>query len=62
MDLAAKYPQVRTFMVALKMDVIERTDLIQVELPWSVPTASKSRIYLFRELLKDLFFFWAIEL
>ncbi|XP_070761395.1 sialate O-acetylesterase isoform X2 [Enoplosus armatus] len=37
--LAAKYPHVRTFMAALKQSETELTDLIQVELPWSVPTA-----------------------
>lgn len=37
--LAAKYPNVRTFMVALNMSEREVTDLIQVELPWTVPTA-----------------------
>ncbi|XP_034023873.1 sialate O-acetylesterase [Thalassophryne amazonica] len=38
--LAAKYPQVRFFKVALKRSKTELTDLIQVGLPWSVPTAS----------------------
>ncbi|KAM8769607.1 sialate O-acetylesterase [Acanthopagrus schlegelii] len=37
--LAAKYPHVRTLMVALNTSETELTDLIQVELPWSVPTA-----------------------
>ncbi|XP_071327684.1 sialate O-acetylesterase [Trachinotus anak] len=37
--LAAKYPQVRTFMAALNLSETELTDLIQVELPWTVPTA-----------------------
>uniref|UniRef100_A0A7N6ADK2 Sialate O-acetylesterase domain-containing protein n=1 Tax=Anabas testudineus TaxID=64144 RepID=A0A7N6ADK2_ANATE len=37
--LAAKYPHVRTFMVALKLSEAELTDLIKVERPWSVPTA-----------------------
>ncbi|KAM9733292.1 sialate O-acetylesterase isoform 1-T1 [Menidia menidia] len=37
--LAAKYPDVRTFMAALRMNETELIDLIQVELPWSVPTA-----------------------
>lgn len=40
MALAEKYPHVRTFMVALNLSETELTDLIQVELPWSVPTAS----------------------
>nr|XP_046246305.1 sialate O-acetylesterase isoform X2 [Scatophagus argus]XP_046246306.1 sialate O-acetylesterase isoform X2 [Scatophagus argus] len=39
MALAAKYPHVRTFMVALNLSETELTDLIQVQLPWSVPTA-----------------------
>ncbi|XP_044057717.1 sialate O-acetylesterase isoform X2 [Siniperca chuatsi] len=38
--LAAKYPHVRTFMAALNLSETELTDLIQVELPWSVPTAN----------------------
>ncbi|XP_022616948.1 sialate O-acetylesterase [Seriola dumerili] len=37
--LAAKYPHVRTFMAALNLSETEQTDLIQVELPWTVPTA-----------------------
>ncbi|KAK2846979.1 hypothetical protein Q5P01_009978 [Channa striata] len=37
--LAPKYPHVRTFVAALKLSETELTDLIQVELPWSVPTA-----------------------
>ncbi|XP_076591174.1 sialate O-acetylesterase isoform X1 [Chaetodon auriga] len=37
--LAAKYPHVRTFMAALNLSETELIDLIQVELPWSVPTA-----------------------
>ncbi|XP_068569165.1 sialate O-acetylesterase-like [Cebidichthys violaceus] len=37
LDLAAKYPHVRTFMAALKLSETEQTDLIEVELPWSVP-------------------------
>ncbi|KAF3693001.1 Sialate O-acetylesterase [Channa argus] len=37
--LAAKYPHVRIFMAALKLSETELTDLIQVELPWSVPKA-----------------------
>lgn len=45
--LAAKYPRVRTFMAALKLSETELTDLIKVNLPWSVPTASESRMYLF---------------
>ncbi|XP_068601809.1 sialate O-acetylesterase [Brachionichthys hirsutus] len=32
------YPHVRPFMVALRAAETELTDLIQVELPWSVPT------------------------
>lgn len=35
-------------MVALNTSETELTDLIQVELPWSVPTASESRFYLLR--------------
>ncbi|XP_054469024.1 sialate O-acetylesterase [Anoplopoma fimbria] len=35
--LAGKYPYVRTFMASLQQSEIEQTDLIQVELPWSVP-------------------------
>ncbi|XP_061574872.1 sialate O-acetylesterase [Cololabis saira] len=38
--LSDKYPHVRPFMVALNTSETELTDLIQVELPWSVPTAS----------------------
>ncbi|XP_040902845.1 sialate O-acetylesterase [Toxotes jaculatrix] len=38
--LAAKYPHVRTFMAALHMSETELTDLIEVELPWTVPTES----------------------
>ncbi|XP_057694725.1 sialate O-acetylesterase-like isoform X1 [Corythoichthys intestinalis] len=38
--IASKYPHVRTFMVALKMSNTERTDLIGVSLPWSVPETS----------------------
>ncbi|XP_018554421.1 sialate O-acetylesterase [Lates calcarifer] len=37
--LTEKYPHVRTFMAALKLSETEMTDLIQVELPWTVPTA-----------------------
>ncbi|XP_035536313.1 sialate O-acetylesterase [Morone saxatilis] len=37
--LAAKYPHVRPFMAALRLSETELIDLIQVELPWSVPTA-----------------------
>ncbi|XP_028275015.1 sialate O-acetylesterase [Parambassis ranga] len=40
LTLAAKYPHVRTFMAALNLSESELTDLIKVELPWSVPTAS----------------------
>lgn len=43
--LAAKYPHVRPFMVALNMSDTELTDLIEVELPWSVPTAGTPQIY-----------------
>ncbi|XP_029302776.1 sialate O-acetylesterase-like [Cottoperca gobio] len=35
--IAAKYPHVRTFMASLIQSETEQTDLIQVELPWSVP-------------------------
>ncbi|KAE8295520.1 Sialate O-acetylesterase [Larimichthys crocea] len=38
--LAAKYPHVRPFMVAEEMSKTELSDLIKVELPWSVPTAA----------------------
>ncbi|XP_008279893.1 sialate O-acetylesterase [Stegastes partitus] len=38
--LSAKYPHVRPFMAALNMSETELTDLIQVELPWFVPTAN----------------------
>ncbi|XP_047450802.1 sialate O-acetylesterase isoform X2 [Mugil cephalus] len=38
--LSAKYPHVRTFMVALNTGETELTDLIHVELPWSVPKAN----------------------
>lgn len=34
-------------MVAEEMSKTELSDLIKVELPWSVPTAGESRIYLF---------------
>lgn len=37
LDLAAKYPHVRTFMAALTQSESEQTDLMDVELPWSVP-------------------------
>lgn len=37
--IVEKYPHVRAFMVALNMSETELTDLIQVELPWFVPTA-----------------------
>ncbi|XP_029027864.1 sialate O-acetylesterase [Betta splendens] len=37
--LAAAYPHVRTFMVALRQSETELTDLIKVEFPWSVPSA-----------------------
>uniref|UniRef100_A0A3P9I405 Sialic acid acetylesterase n=1 Tax=Oryzias latipes TaxID=8090 RepID=A0A3P9I405_ORYLA len=37
--LSAKYPHVRTFMAALNSSETELIDLIQVELPWSVPSA-----------------------
>lgn len=49
--LAAKYPHVRTFMVALNTSDIELPDLIQVEFPWSVPTAGTSRIHSFIDIL-----------
>ncbi|XP_051254303.1 sialate O-acetylesterase isoform X2 [Dicentrarchus labrax] len=39
--LAAKYPHVRPFMAALRLSETELIDLIQVELPWSVPTARR---------------------
>ncbi|XP_077467476.1 sialate O-acetylesterase isoform X2 [Stigmatopora argus] len=38
--IASEYPHVRTFMVALETSDTERTDLIGVSLPWSVPEAS----------------------
>uniref|UniRef100_A0A3Q2NVG8 Sialic acid acetylesterase n=1 Tax=Fundulus heteroclitus TaxID=8078 RepID=A0A3Q2NVG8_FUNHE len=38
--LASKYPHVRPFMAALKASKTELIDLIQVEIPWSVPTTS----------------------
>ncbi|XP_070684761.1 sialate O-acetylesterase [Pempheris klunzingeri] len=41
MALAEKYPHVRTFMAALKQSETELTDLIGVEIPWSVPTKRK---------------------
>uniref|UniRef100_UPI003AAFAC71 sialate O-acetylesterase n=1 Tax=Centroberyx gerrardi TaxID=166262 RepID=UPI003AAFAC71 len=40
--LAVKYPQVRIFMAAMNLSETELTDLVQVEVPWSVPTASAS--------------------
>lgn len=40
LSVIAKYPYVRPFMVALKTSDIELMDLIEVEIPWSVPTAS----------------------
>lgn len=52
--IAAKYPHVRTFLVALNQSETELTDLIQVELPWSVPTASESRSYLLKSYLRTL--------
>ncbi|XP_069572447.1 sialate O-acetylesterase isoform X1 [Brachyistius frenatus] len=36
--LSVKYPHVRTFMAGLNLSETELTDLIHVELPWSVPT------------------------
>lgn len=42
-------------MVALNTSETELTDLIQVELPWSVPTAGTSMIHFFIELLTYLF-------
>lgn len=38
--LSSKYPHVRPFMTALNMSKTELIDLIQVEIPWSVPNAS----------------------
>ncbi|XP_017275588.1 sialate O-acetylesterase isoform X3 [Kryptolebias marmoratus] len=38
--LSSKYPHVRTFMAALDTSDTELTDLIGVELPWSVPSAN----------------------
>lgn len=38
--LAVNYPHVRTFMVALSASETELIDLLEVELPWSVPSAS----------------------
>ncbi|KAK5607518.1 hypothetical protein CRENBAI_016797 [Crenichthys baileyi] len=38
--LSSKYPHVRPFMASLNMSKTERIDLIQVEIPWSVPTTS----------------------
>ncbi|XP_038548360.1 sialate O-acetylesterase [Micropterus salmoides] len=38
--LAAKYPHIRTFMAALNQSETELIDLIQVSLPWSVPTTN----------------------
>ncbi|KAF7219404.1 sialate O-acetylesterase [Nothobranchius furzeri] len=35
--LSSRYPHVRTFMAAFRMSDSELTDLMQVELPWSVP-------------------------
>nr|XP_040032929.1 sialate O-acetylesterase-like [Gasterosteus aculeatus aculeatus] len=35
--IAEKYPHIRIFMVGLNQSKTEETDLIQVELPWSVP-------------------------
>ncbi|KAM9359707.1 sialate O-acetylesterase [Symphorus nematophorus] len=40
LELTAKFPHVRPFKVALTTSETELTDLIQVELPWSVPKAS----------------------
>ncbi|XP_068440734.1 sialate O-acetylesterase [Clinocottus analis] len=40
LDLSAKYPHVRTFMAALNLSETEETDLIEVEIPWSVPPAN----------------------
>ncbi|XP_032368216.1 sialate O-acetylesterase [Etheostoma spectabile] len=42
LDLAAKFPHVRTFMASLERSETELTDLIKVELPWSVPPANVS--------------------
>ncbi|XP_038123802.1 sialate O-acetylesterase [Cyprinodon tularosa] len=38
--LSSKYPHVRPFMAALNMSKTELIDLIQVEMPWFVPTPS----------------------
>ncbi|KAF0030797.1 hypothetical protein F2P81_017528 [Scophthalmus maximus] len=40
--LAQTYPHVRPFMASLKMSDTELIDLIQVQLPWTVPTAGES--------------------
>ncbi|XP_072248955.1 sialate O-acetylesterase isoform X2 [Leuresthes tenuis] len=40
LSLSPKYPHVRPFMAALRMNETELIDLIEVQLPWSVPTAS----------------------
>uniref|UniRef100_A0A672ITN0 Sialate O-acetylesterase domain-containing protein n=1 Tax=Salarias fasciatus TaxID=181472 RepID=A0A672ITN0_SALFA len=45
--LAPKYPHVRPFQAATKVSETELLDLIQVQIPWSVPTAGKTRIFLF---------------
>lgn len=42
MAQAAKYPHVRIFMTAFEMSETELTDLIKVELPWSVATAGET--------------------
>ncbi|TNN75007.1 Sialate O-acetylesterase [Liparis tanakae] len=40
LNRSRKYPHVRIFMAALNLSETERTDLIQVEIPWSVPPAN----------------------
>ncbi|XP_034404460.1 sialate O-acetylesterase isoform X2 [Cyclopterus lumpus] len=40
LDFSAKYPHVRIFMAALNLSETEQTDLIQVEIPWSMPPAN----------------------
>ncbi|XP_059212415.1 sialate O-acetylesterase-like isoform X2 [Centropristis striata] len=40
LKIAEKYPHVRTFMASMKTSETELIDLIQVELPWSVPPAT----------------------
>lgn len=45
LTLTAKYPDIRTFMVAQKSSDIELSDLLQVELPWSVPTSGAQFVH-----------------